>query len=61
MPAVKPIESQPIATAWTKLPLRELLEGTETFVAIAELVTSRGLISDPASSRMPPAHANPTP
>jgi methylenetetrahydrofolate reductase (NADPH) len=38
--------------AWTKPPLRELLEVTGAFVTIAELVTSRGLISEPAGSRV---------
>ena len=37
--------------AWSKRPLSELLEDTSRFVTIAELVTSRGLISDPAGSR----------
>ena len=40
------------AGAWTKPPLRELLEETTAFVTIAELVTSRGLISEPAGSRV---------
>ena len=31
---------------WTKLPLRQLLENTSEFVAVAELATSRGLITD---------------
>ena len=53
MPALKPTASPAIAAgAWNKRPLRELLEGFETFVTIAELVTSRGLISDPGSSRI---------
>jgi methylenetetrahydrofolate reductase (NADPH) len=38
--------------AWSKRPLSELLEDTSRFVTIAELVTSRGLISDPAGSRV---------
>ena len=38
--------------AWSKRPLRELLEESPAFVTIAELVTSRGLISDPGSSRV---------
>jgi len=33
-------------TAWTKRPLQYLLEETDTFVTVAELVTSRGLITD---------------
>jgi methylenetetrahydrofolate reductase (NADPH) len=45
--------AQPVADgAWSKRPLRELLEDTPAFVTIAELVTSRGLISDPGSSRV---------
>ena len=40
------------AGAWNKRPLRELIEDTPAFVTIAELVTSRGLISDPGSSRV---------
>jgi methylenetetrahydrofolate reductase (NADPH) len=40
------------AGAWSKRPLRELLEETSAFVTIAELVTSRGLISDPGGSRV---------
>ena len=40
------------AGAWTKRSLRELLEETSAFVTIAEVVTSRGLISDPGSSRV---------
>ena len=39
-------------TAWSKRPLRELLEETQTFVTIAELATSRGLITDASSSRI---------
>jgi methylenetetrahydrofolate reductase (NADPH) len=38
--------------AWSKLPFRDLLENTARFVTVAELVTSRGLISDPGSSRV---------
>ncbi len=40
------------ATAWTKRPLRYLLEETPTFVTIAELATSRGLITDPNGSKI---------
>ena len=39
-------------TAWTKRPLRFLLEETDTFVTIAELATSRGLITDASSSKV---------
>lgn len=39
-------------TAWTKRPLRNLLEESDTFVTIAELVTSRGLITEPTGSRV---------
>jgi len=50
---VKSSESQIVSPgAWNKRPLRDLLENTQTFVTIAELVTSRGLISDPGSSRV---------
>ena len=38
--------------AWTKRPLRYLLEETQTFVTIAELATSRGLITDVSSSKV---------
>jgi methylenetetrahydrofolate reductase (NADPH) len=41
-----------VAGAWGKRPLRDLLEDSPAFVTIAELVTSRGLISDPGSSRV---------
>ena len=45
--------TQPVATgAWSKRPLRDLLEDSQTFVTIAELATTRGLISDPGSSRI---------
>jgi methylenetetrahydrofolate reductase (NADPH) len=40
------------ATAWTKRPLRYLLEETDTFVTIAELATSRGLITDVSGSKV---------
>jgi hypothetical protein len=40
------------AGAWTKRPLRSLLEETDSFVTIAELATSRGLITDATSSRI---------
>ena len=39
-------------TAWTKRPLRHFLEDTQTFVTIAELATSRGLITDLNGSKM---------
>lgn len=39
-------------TAWTKRPLQHLLEETDTFVTVAELVTSRGLITDANGSRV---------
>ena len=39
-------------TAWTKPPLRHLLEETQTFVTIAELATSRGLITDVSGSKI---------
>ena len=32
--------------AWQKKPLRHMLEETDTFVHIVELVTSRGLITE---------------
>jgi methylenetetrahydrofolate reductase (NADPH) len=35
-----------VPTAWTKRSLRYLLEKTQTFVTVAELVTSRGLITE---------------
>ncbi len=40
------------ATAWTKRPLRHFLEDTQTFVTIAELATSRGLITDHNGSKI---------
>ena len=40
------------AGAWTKRPLRYLLEETGTFVTVAELATSRGLITEPDGSRV---------
>ena len=40
------------ATAWTKHPLRNLLECGQTFVTIAELTTSRGLITDLSGSKI---------
>ena len=50
---VKSAETQIVSPgAWSKRPLRDLLDNTATFVTIAELVTSRGLISDPAGSRV---------
>ncbi|MGD0871063.1 MAG: methylenetetrahydrofolate reductase C-terminal domain-containing protein [Bryobacteraceae bacterium] len=39
-------------TAWTKRPLRHFLEDTQTFVTIAEMATSRGLITDLSGSKM---------
>jgi methylenetetrahydrofolate reductase (NADPH) len=44
--------SQAVASAWTKHPLRHLLEETATFVTIAELATSRGLITDVNGSKL---------
>jgi methylenetetrahydrofolate reductase (NADPH) len=44
--------AQSAAGAWSKRPLDELLDDPSCFVTIAELVTSRGLISDPGSSRV---------
>jgi len=41
-----------LATAWTKRPLQFLLEETDTFVTVAELVTSRGLITDASGSKV---------
>jgi len=41
-----------VTSAWTKLPLQYLLEETDTFVTIAELVTSRGLITDVSGSKV---------
>jgi methylenetetrahydrofolate reductase (NADPH) len=50
---VKSPEAQTAANSpWSKRPLQDLLEDTQTFVTIAELVTSRGLISDPGSRRV---------
>jgi methylenetetrahydrofolate reductase (NADPH) len=40
------------AIPWTKSPLRHLLEETAAFVTIAELATSRGLITDASSSKI---------
>jgi len=40
------VASSSVANAWTKRPLRHLLEETQAFVTIAELTTSRGLITD---------------
>jgi methylenetetrahydrofolate reductase (NADPH) len=42
----------PATTAWTKSPLGHLLEETQTFVTIAELTTSRGLITDINGARI---------
>jgi methylenetetrahydrofolate reductase (NADPH) len=39
-------------TAWTKPPLRHFLEDTQSFVTIAELATSRGLITDQNGSKI---------
>ena len=39
-------------TAWTKRPLRHFLEDTQTFVTIAELATSRGLITNLNGSKI---------
>ncbi|HUB80736.1 MAG TPA: methylenetetrahydrofolate reductase C-terminal domain-containing protein [Bryobacteraceae bacterium] len=51
--ATEPGWGQTVAAgAWGKRPLRELLEDSPAFVTIAELVTSRGLISDPGSRRV---------
>jgi len=44
--------AQAAASAWTKRPLRYLLEETPTFVTIAELATSRGLITDVSGSKI---------
>jgi methylenetetrahydrofolate reductase (NADPH) len=44
-------QSAPIS-AWTKPPLRYLLEETKAFVTIAELTTSRGLITDSGGSKI---------
>jgi len=52
MVAKLPITQRVADGAWSKRPLRDLLEDTQTFVTIAELVTSRGLISEPAGSRV---------
>jgi len=41
-----------VTTAWTKRPLQHLLEETDTFVTVAELVTSRGLITDTSGSKV---------
>ena len=46
------LAQSPPAGAWSKRPLRELLDDPSRFITIAELVTSRGLISDPAGSRV---------
>src|ERR1017187_3161852 len=48
MPVAVPVTT----TAWTKRPLQFLLEETGAFVTIAELVTSRGLITDPGGSKV---------
>jgi methylenetetrahydrofolate reductase (NADPH) len=40
------------AIAWTKRPLRYLLEETPTFVTVAEMATSRGLITDLSGSKI---------
>ncbi|MGA2196997.1 MAG: methylenetetrahydrofolate reductase C-terminal domain-containing protein [Bryobacteraceae bacterium] len=39
-------------TAWTKRPLRHFLEDTQAFVTIAELATSRGLITNLNGSKI---------
>src|ERR1022692_4104683 len=39
-------------TPWTKRPLRDLLEEPERFVTIAELATSRGVITEASSSKI---------
>src|SRR5579862_4036224 len=41
-----PLAQAAAISAWTKPPLRTLLEESATFVTIAELATSRGLITD---------------
>ena len=43
--------------AWQKKPLRHLLETTDTFVHIVELVTSRGLSPSAMAARSSPLPA----
>ena len=52
MVAKSPATQSAATDAWSKRPFRDLLADTHTFVTVAELVTSRGLISDPAGSRI---------
>jgi methylenetetrahydrofolate reductase (NADPH) len=44
--------SNPATSAWTKPPLRHLLEETPAFVTVAELANTRGLITDANSSKI---------
>ncbi|MEI9973848.1 MAG: hypothetical protein WDO73_18410 [Ignavibacteriota bacterium] len=52
MPVTSATPRSAAAGAWSKRPLRELLEETAAFVTVAELVTSRGLITEPGGSRV---------
>tara|TARA_B100000676_G_scaffold268991_1_gene284599 strand:+ start:41 stop:208 length:168 start_codon:yes stop_codon:yes gene_type:complete len=46
MSLTKPHQPQHYSDAWQKKPLRHLLEETDEFVHIVELVTSGGLITE---------------